>query len=259
MVTVKNILGYLETLAPTSMKESWDNVGFLLGKQEKIVNKILVALDPFPVTAQEAVRIGADLLVTHHPIFFSTKAITDETPVGLAAMTLLENGISSIHMHTNLDSAPGGVNDVLAAALGLQNVEVLVPAGEDYGLGRYGQVKEQSLGEFCGFVKEKLGCHGIRFVDGGKPVTKVAVGGGSCGDFIGQAISAGCDTFVTADVKYNQFADAKDLGLNLIDAGHFATENLVCDYLAEKLAEAFPQVEVVKSQDNQDVIQYFED
>ena len=109
----------------------------------------------------------------------------------------------------------------------------------------------------CGTVKSALGCEGLRFVDGGKSVSRVAVGGGACASEIMDAVKAGCDTFVTSDVKYNQFWDARDLGVNLIDAGHFHTENPVVAVLAEKIAAAFPDVEVKISEKHHDCMKFY--
>ena len=263
MTTVADILKYVETLAPRNMKMDWDNVGLLCGSKSTPVTKILVALDPFEGVCQEAQEWGAQLIVTHHPLIFQApKAITDETSIGRSIMGLCRAGISAINAHTNLDQAPGGVNDVLAQTLGLQNCAVLSPVGSDaegnpWGLLRCGIVTQQSLEAFLGHVKAALRCEGLRYVDGGKPVRKVAVGGGSCAGAMLEALDAGCDTFVTADVKYNQFWDAKDLGLNLIDAGHFHTENPVIPVLAAKIAAAFPEVEVKISETHWDCTKYY--
>ena len=257
MTTVADILKYIETLAPRSMKMDWDNVGLLCGSKSSEVTKVLVALDPFEAVCQEAVEIGAQLIVTHHPLIFQApKAITDETSIGRCIMQLCRHGISAINAHTNLDQAPGGVNDVLAAKLGLADVEMINPK-DGIGLMRCGVVAEQPLTSFLATVKERLGCEGLRYVDGGKPVHKVAVGGGSCAGGMLEALHAGCDTFVTADVKYNQFWDAHDLGLNLIDAGHFQTENPVVAVLAEKIAAAFPEIEVKISETHTDCMKYY--
>ena len=120
-----------------------------------------------------------------------------------------------------------------------------------------GEVPEQPLDAFLNRVKQLLHCDGLRYVDGGKPVHKVAVGGGSCADGMKEVLAAGCDTFVTSDIKYNQFWDARDLGLNLIDAGHFHTENPVVAVLAEKIAAAFPDVEVKISESHADCMKYY--
>ena len=177
-------------------------------------------------------------------------------------MALCAAGISAINAHTNLDCAPGGVNDVLAATLGLKDTQVIAPAGtnEDgrpYGLLRCGHVTEQPLEDFLAHIKSSLGCSGLRYVNSGKPVSKVAVGGGSCAGAMLDAIAAGCDTFVTADVRYNQFWDANDLGLNLVDAGHFQTENPVVPVLAAKIAAAFPDVTVKISETHADCMKFY--
>ena len=262
MSTVADILQYVETLAPRSMKMDWDNVGLNCGHLDRPVTKILVALDPFAHVCQEAKDFGADLLVTHHVLIFRPGFVTDATAQGRNTLFLIENGIAHINAHTNLDQAPGGVNDVLAAALELEDVRVLNPVGVDeqgraWGLLRSGSVPEQTLPEFLAFVKEKLGCSGLRCADGGKPVRKVAVGGGACCGEMREAIEAGCDTFVTADAKYNDFWDAKDLGLNLIDAGHFYTENPVVACLAAKIAAAFPDITVKISVSHHDCMKFY--
>jgi dinuclear metal center YbgI/SA1388 family protein len=263
MTTVGDILKYIETLAPRSMKMDWDNVGLLCGSKATPVTKVLVALDPFEGVCREAAQWGAQLIVTHHPVIFQApKAITDETSVGRSILQLCAHGISAINAHTNLDCAPGGVNDVLAKKLALVNVQVVDPEGTDengneWGLLRMGELPEQPLDAFLNRVKTLLGCEGLRYVDGGKPVRKVAVGGGSCAGEMLDALRAGCDTFVTADVKYNQFWDARDLGINLIDAGHFATENPVVSVLAEKIAGAFPEIEVKISETHAGCMKYY--
>ena len=263
MTTVQDILQYIEMLAPRAMKMDWDNVGLLCGSRATPVTKVLVALDPFEHVCQEAAEWGAELIVTHHPIIFQPmKSITDDNSIGRGIINLIRNDISAINAHTNLDQAPGGVNDVLAQTLGLENIQVLDACGVDeegrpWGLLRCGETAEQPLEAFLGHVKTQLGCDGLRYVSGGKPVNRVAVGGGACGSELQAVIAAGCDTFVTADVKYNQFCDAKELGLNLIDAGHFATENPVVAVLAEKIANAFPDVQVKISETHRDCVKYY--
>ena len=257
MTTVAEILNFIETLAPRSMKMDWDNVGLLCGSKSAAVTKVLVALDPFEAVCQEAVETGAQLIITHHPLIFQApKAITDETSIGRSIMQLCRYGISAINAHTNLDQAPGGVNDVLAQKLGLENVEIVNPK-DGIGLMRCGDVAEQSLESFLALVKDRLGCDGLRYVGGSKSVSKVAVGGGSCAGGMLEAKAAGCDTFVTADVKYNQFWDAYDLGMNLIDAGHFHTENPVVSVLADKIAAAFPEIQVEISKTHTDCMKYY--
>ena len=263
MTTVNDVLSFVESLAPRSMKMDWDNVGLLCGSRSTPVTKVMVALDPFEHVCQEAADWGAELIVTHHPLIFRPLPnVTDETSIGRGIMILCRNGISAVNAHTNLDCAPGGVNDVLAKTLGLENIQVIKPNGVDekgneWGLLRCGDVSEQTLGAFLSHVKAALGCAGLRYVDGGKRVCKVAVGGGSCADGMLDALAAGCDTFVTADARYNQFWDAHDLGLNLIDAGHFHTENPVVAVLAAKIAAQFPEIEVKISETHADCMKFY--
>ena len=262
MITVKDVLQAVEAFAPPYMKESWDNVGLLCGDPSQEVKKVLVALDPFEHVCAEAQAMGADLIVTHHPLIFQApKSITTATSVGRSILYLCRHGISAINAHTNLDCTPGGVNDVLARTLGLKDITVMAPNGTDedgnpWGLLRTG-IFDGDLPVFLSHVKETLHTPTLRYADGGRPVHKVAVGGGSCAGALVEAFHAGCDTFVTADVKYNQFWDAQDLGMNLIDAGHFYTENPVVAVLAQKIREAFPEIQVNISKSHTDCMKFY--
>jgi len=262
MATVADILNFINTIAPEEMKEDWDHVGLNCGRMDKQVKKILVALDPFEDVCQEALEMEADLLVTHHALIWNPGFVTDMDAQGRNTLFLIENNIACINAHTNLDCAPGGVNDILAEKLGLQNIQVINPKGVDsrgrqWGLLRQGTVETMSLTDFLNHVKKQLGCPGLRYTDSGKPVQKVAVGGGACGSELMEAFHAGCDTFVTADVKYNQFWDAQNYGINIIDAGHFYTENPVCVYLAQQLRQAFPDITVAMSAWHMDCTKFF--
>jgi dinuclear metal center YbgI/SA1388 family protein len=257
MPTVHEIEQFLFTAAPRHMKEDWDNVGHLCGHGDREVSRVLVALDPFDAVVEEAASVGAELIVSHHPVIFgSIQTVTDATETGRTLLHAIEQGIAIISMHTNLDSAPDGVNDCLASALGLEQIALLEAAGENYGLGRIGTVQEQPLSAFLQTVKSALGCGGLRYADAGLPVRRVAVGGGACAEFMTQAKALGCDTFVTADVKYNAFIDARDMGLNLIDAGHYQTEQVVLPYLERLLRTQFPTLDVIRSQTVTDAINW---
>ena len=262
MITVGMITACLNQRFPPQRKESWDKVGLNCGHMDAPVTKVLVALDPFAEVCREAKEWGAEMLVTHHTLLWDEGFITDETEQGRNALYLIENGIACWNAHTNLDLAPDGVNDVLAKTLGLSDIRVIAPTrtderGREWGLLRSGFVPEQPLETFLSHVKEALGCPGLRYVCGGKPVCKVAVGGGACADEMGLAVNAGCDTLVTSDIKYNDFWDAKALGLTLIDAGHFYTENPVCTLLAAHLRSRFPSLEVKISESHHDCMAFF--
>jgi dinuclear metal center YbgI/SA1388 family protein len=262
MTTVADILGFIETFAPTYMKEPWDNVGLNCGRMSKEVRKILVALDASTEACHEAAQIGADLLLTHHALVWKAGFVNDQTQWGRDMLFLIENGIACVNAHTNLDECPGGVNDELARLLGLENIEVINPRGVDangdpWGLLHKGDVKEQTLEQFMELIKTRLGTPVLRYVNGGKPVRKVAVGGGACGTEFMDAVNAGCDTFVTADVKYNHFWDSRDNGMSIIDAGHFYTENPVVTVLAEKIRRAFPEITVEISKNHWDCMKFY--
>jgi len=161
-------------------------------------------------------------------------------------------------MHTNLDAARGGINDALAVAVGIaddsKEAELLtehgvLPSGEVFSYGRLGYLKAPcAMPEFLSRMKDALNADGLRYHDAGRPVYKVAVVGGSGGDDFEKAAAQGCDTFVSADLKYHLFLEAKERGINLIDGDHFCTENLVMGNVAERLGTAFPGTKVVLSQ-----------
>ena len=258
MTTVKDILQLMESIAPQAKKERWDNVGLLCGREDKEVKTILIALDPFEDTANEAVEIGAELILTHHPlIFHPLPSVTSNTAIGRTIFTLVRHDISAFCAHTNLDIAPEGVNQQLAKVLGLEDITVIEPTEPGWGLLRQGTVTEQSLQSFLSHVKQTLNAPGLRYASAGKKVHHVAVGGGACGEEWPTVLNAGCDTFVTSDVRYNDFWDARDAGLNIIDAGHFYTENPVCGYLKDILSAAFPEINVVISQKHRDCMKFY--
>lgn len=262
MTTVDEVFTFLQEKTPFELQESFDNAGFLVGRGDASVSKALVALDITEQVVREAAEQGAQLIVAHHPVIFgSVKSVTDQTVTGRILLSLVENGIAAICAHTNLDAVEGGVNDALALRLGLTDIGQLKQTGVDgqgrpYGIGRVGLVPEQPLYDFAVAVKHLLGANGIRLIDGGRPVHMVAVGGGACADFMEDALAQGCDTFVTSDVKYHQFLEGRVLGLNLVDAGHFPTENVVCPVLRDWLAKRFPQISVAISQRHMEVFSY---
>ena len=255
MPTVSEIEQALFELAPRECAQGWDNVGFLVGRRDREVRKVLTALDITENVIDEAAHWGADLIVSHHPVIFhGQKSVTDRDVTGGRVLRLLEEGVSAICMHTNLDVAEGGVNDVLAQALGIREPEHFT----NEGVGRCGwRAEPMALPEFVRLVSKALGCNGVRYAGAGKPVHRVAVGGGACGEFEDAAIYAGCDTFVTADLSYHQFVDAKAKGINLIDAGHFPTEDLVCEKIIDFLTQRFPELNIRKSASHKEAIQYY--
>ena len=257
MSTVREIEQALFALAPKEGAMPSDNVGHLIGDPERVVQRVLVALDITEAVAEEAVAKGCDLIVSHHPVVNSNwdpvQSIRADDPKGHLLIKLIRNGISAICMHTNLDVAQGGVNDCLAKRIGLSEIATM-----ENSLIRIGSLpKPMALADFASHVCNALGCNGVRYSDSGKMVSRVAVGGGSCGDYEGEVLAAGCDTFVTADLKYHQFLDAPGKGINLVDAGHFPTEDPVCEVLIKYMTAQFPELTAEKSASHKEVIQYY--
>lgn len=251
MVLVNDVFSYLNTLAPVRYQMDFDNSGFLVGEGNREVRHILVTLDITEDVITQAQTIGADLIVSHHPlVFHKLSSVRADDLTGSKIIRLIRSGISAICMHTNLDIAPGGVNDALMEVLNAEVTGILEPDGTDdegnvIGCGRIGTLSEAlPLDAFLSFVTERLHVSGLRYVSGGKPVHHIAVCGGSGGNMLELAVAAGCDTFVTADVKYDRFLAAREFGINLIDADHFCTENVVVPKLAEQLRARFSDVQV---------------
>ena len=255
MTKIKNIFDFLCGIAPLELQCSFDNAGFQTGRSGREVKKVLLALDVTDWVIDEAREKGAELILSHHPLLFAPmKKITDESGNGEKLLRLAEEGIAVISMHTNLDIAPGGVNDVLIAALGASSEGPL----DEEGCGRIGTLPEPvSMEQFLARCKAALRTKGLRYTTSGRPVQHLAVMGGSGGDCVERAAMLGCDTYVTADIKYHQFLLAAELGLNLIDADHFCTENPVIPVLCEQLKKAFPDVEFTVSETHGQVVEFF--
>lgn len=236
----------------------WDNVGLLVGDCKKEIKRALVALDITEDVIQEAVEGGFDLIVSHHPVmnchWTPVQTLRSDTPQGRLLRELVRQDIAAICMHTNLDAAQGGVNDVLAEKLGLTDISPL----DETNVGRVGVLPAPlSLSTFLQKIKNALHPNGIRFNGRSFMIRRVAVGGGACGDMAAKAAAKGCDAFVTADVKYDQFLTASAQGLVLIDAGHFPTEDVVCPVIVAFLKKRFSDLTIQKSVSHQEMVQYY--
>lgn len=264
MATVKDFYDFLDRKAPFRTQMDFDNAGFLVGRGDREVTRVLVALDITPAVIEEAAAKGCQLILAHHPVIWGKLGqVTDESSTGKNVLALIEQGIAAICAHTNLDAAEGGVNTQLALRVGLTDTVPLEEMGVDaegrpYGIGRVGKLPDGPLplGTFAQLVKEGLHLDGLRALDAGRPVEKVAVGGGACGSMLPLVQAMGCDTFVTSDLKHDLYLGARALGINLLDAGHYSTEAVVCPALAAWTKEAFPAVEVLLAERQGEVFQY---
>lgn len=238
--TVDDIIKIMNGIAPPRLAENWDNVGFLVGRKDTEVKRILVALDLTPEALKQALEQKVQMIITHHPVIFKgLKKISDQDWQQEIILSCIENKIAVFSAHTNLDSAMGGVNDVLAELLEIQEPRVLVANEEsEYsGLGRIGFLEEPlELPEFLSRVKKALNIKNIVCADAGQKVHKVAVCGGAGADFIEEALLQGADTYVTGDVKYHDAQNAVFSGLNIVDGTHQATELVIVAHLADKIA-----------------------
>ena len=227
-----SFLAQMETIAPRDLALDFDNPGLLIGPEHKELRKILIALDCSQATAQEAIDWGADLLLTHHPVFFGgVKRISPDDPATAAPWLLIRHGIGLFAAHTNLDAAAGGVNDCLAATLGLQDTIPLPPGN----MGRIGHIAPCPLQAFAAGVQAKL--HATLRIAGAwdKIISRVAVLGGAGGDAVVDASAAGADVLITGEMKHHLALEAGQLGIAVIEAGHYETERVVLEPLMQHL------------------------
>jgi len=242
-VTVNDVVREVEMIAPKSLAADWDNVGLLIGDGEVPVQRAAVTLDVSRATIREAVKAGASLIVSHHPMIYKpVSLIRADDPTGFKIMELIRNGISLIAAHTNYDAAPGGTNDTLCDLLGLSGVSQIIRDGGGF-MGRTGNLPEETTaGKLAKQLKELLACVDIRlYGDKDAVISGIAVcaGGGSKPEYIKEAFDAGYKCYVTGDTRYHDVRYAEELGVTLIDATHRATELPGVRKLAERLNEAF--------------------
>jgi len=241
-MTVLELSRILNQKFPTALSCEWDNDGLMCcpdGARE--VRRVLLTLDVTEAAVKKAKDEHFDLILSHHPLIFKgLKAVSGEDHISKKTIDLIRHGISVMSFHTRLDAAEGGVNDVLAAILGLCDV---TPFGEE-AIGRVGSLAQETTAEdFARKVKEALHAPVVQLADAGKPVRRVAVLGGNGSDDVEAARAAGADTYVSGELKYHQLTDAPEEGMNLIEAGHFHTEFPVCEMLKTLLAEIDPTIE----------------
>lgn len=231
-VTVQQILGLLQTLAPSELACSWDNVGLLVDVSVP-VSHVLTTLDITAAVVQEAVENDCQLIVSHHPVIFDP---LKHISAGDVPALLIKNNISAICMHTNLDAAPGGVNDVLADLLRIENRRDFAD-----NCGRIGTLNvpttAQQLAETC---SRMLHTH-CKFVEADHPVEKLAEVSGAGGSYLQQAIDEGADCLVTGEAAHHIAILAKQKGVGLVVAGHWGTEHPVVFALADALTERLPK------------------
>jgi len=256
-LSVADIIRVTEAMAPPELAEAWDNIGLQVGSRDWPVKRIWVALDPLPQVVADACQADVDLLITHHPLIFKPlKSIDCTTPVGAIIGNALQHRLTIFSAHTNLDSAADGVNDALAHRIGLRNLSVLRPAADEsrpvdegddmsgrepliiQGLGRTGDLPhEQTLASLARDMKNNLKLESVAIAgDPDLAVGTVALCSGSGASLLGDFFASGAQAYISGDLRYHDAREVEIAGRGLIDIGHFASEHLIVDILADRLA-----------------------
>ena len=238
---VKDIISTIESFAPLSIQERWDNSGLCVGSPEDEVHSVLLGLDCTPELVDEAIACGADMIVTHHPLIFSgLKNISPENMVGAAVIKAIKAGISIYAAHTSADKVLAGVSGAMAGRLGLTDVEILDEDGDGTGLGVVGNLPEPlPAEEMTRLVKEKFG---LKVLKSSRPlegmISRVAMCGGSGRSLIGAAMKSGAQLYVSGDISYHDFFTEK--GFMIMDIGHYESEIEIVDILFSLIKKNFP-------------------
>ncbi len=277
MNTVSMITEKLEQLAPKAAACDWDNPGLLVGRSDREVSRIYVALDASCAVVDAAIDAGCDLIVTHHPIIFrGVKSINDQSALGLKLLDLIRNDVSVFSMHTNFDSCPGGMADIVCAALGLRKTGLMEPTGflpkdtqngaaeglqlrvvetecdvnpDAYGIGFTAELPELlSAAELAARVKACFGLPFVQYYDAGMPIRRIACCPGSGRGELKEVLSLGVDAFLSGDMGHHEGLDLCEEGISLLDAGHYGLEHIFVHYIAEFLRTQFPEAEIIEEE-----------
>jgi dinuclear metal center YbgI/SA1388 family protein len=239
---VKDINNIMESLAPVNLKEGYDNVGLMVGSLDNEITNILIALDCTSKVIEEAKKRNCNFIITHHPLLFvKPETITDETLIGRKIIELIKNNISLYSSHTNLDVVKGGLNDIITELLGYDNYSIIEPNNanntqNEEGIGRLVTLDLPcTLLQMCTNVKAALNLTSLRYIgEESKLIRKLAVVNGSGEDFYKAAYNCGADLIITGDTKYHNSSDFSEMGMAIIDAGHFETEWPAMNVFANK-------------------------
>lgn len=235
-MTIRELYRYFDEKYPRSLACDWDNDGLMCTLDgEAAVSGVTVALDATENAIAHTAEMGHNVLITHHPLIFrGVKELAGNGVISRRALCAMRSGVSVMSFHTRLDSAFGGVNDALAARLGVLSC-VVFGNSEAMQIGRCGELASQcSLADFSQFVERSLGAKARVYV-ARDHVKRVALVGGSGGDFLNEAKEAGADTFVVGEISYHTALDAADDGINVIEVGHYESEFPICDVLCSEV------------------------
>ena len=261
---ISDFINKFESQYPTSFAFDGDNVGLLVGDKDAQITKVLVTCDVDLGVVEEAVSLGANLIVSHHPLMFhGVNRMTEDNPEQRAIRLMIQNGISHYAAHTNLDTGKGGINDLMAQMLDMENTEVIdVVTTDERGVHGYGRMctlaTPITMQELMDKVKTAFSADGLKYTGNlTDKVTKLAINTGGGAGILEECIAKGCDTFVTGDVKYNGYRDALDMGMKIVDIMHFDSEQISKVWFENWFNTKFPQVEVIKSSANVNIIKIY--
>ncbi len=243
-MTVYELNKYMNEKIPRELSCSWDNDGLMCcpdGSRE--VKRVLFCMDVTPEAIDFAIDKGYDLIVSHHPLIFKgVKSVSGDYGIPSRIIKLIKNDVSVMSFHTRFDAVDGGVNDALAEIFELSNIEKIECDGIE--LMRVGDLKdEMSIDDFVTLVKEKLGCEHLNYASSSGRVHRLALVGGSGGSYIRDAHYAGADTYLSGEIGYHNLTDCNDNHINLVEAGHYFTENPALKKLAAFVLSADHRIE----------------
>lgn len=252
MTTVGDIYDAIDAFAPFDKARPTDNCGVTLGSRGQPVRRAFAVVDVTRAIVREAAAKGVDLILSHHPaIYAPVRSIAAEDPVYEAA----RHGIALLAVHTNLDVAGGGVNDVYLAAIGLEKLAAVEGTDGCAALARCPE-SLSTLSVLAERVRDCAGLPCVRLVDSGRKIKTAAVCCGGGASFFECAVKSGADVFISGDFRHNHAADALRLGISLIDAGHYETERLILDPLIARLGRLFPDVAFERAETDRPIFQY---
>ena len=262
MKKLKEIIEVMEDFAPLNLKEDFDNVGLMVGDKESEVKRVLLALDCTLDVIEEAKEKKVDLIITHHPLLFKKpSSITTDTLTGKKIIELIKNDINLYSSHTNLDSAKEGLNETIVNILGYDSEELIElnknARNSNEGLGRIIRLEEAILlDEFVDNIKKKLNISNVKLVRAADKVKNIAVINGSGSSFLDIAYRRGADCVITGDTTYHYASDYKDMGVSIIDTGHFHSEWIVFLEVINKIKDKLEDVEILVSENSEDPYTY---
>ena len=261
---ISDIAEIIERDFPLCLAFDEDNVGLLVGDMDEEVTKILLTCDVDEAVVQEAVQIGANLIISHHPLmFFKTNRLTESDAEQRAIRLMIQHGISLYSAHTNLDAASGGLNDYMASLLGMENTEVIEVTAKDekavHGFGRMAELeKPLTLKELMDSVIKIFGADGLRYAGNlNRKIKKLAINTGGGAGIMPDAVNAGCDAVITGDIKYNGYLDALSGGMCVIDLMHYDSEHIVMDFFENYLSDKISGTQIAKSRANVNAVKTY--